>query len=66
MSKMYIFRICPVCLGDRFTADNRLCPECGGDGCLLCLRACSASDRLIRDTLDGLKRKGRDGANKAM
>lgn len=31
----YSFITCPMCHGDRFDIVNRLCCNCGGDGCIL-------------------------------
>jgi len=35
MNNLYRHVTCPSCKGKRFTDDNRLCPQCGGDGCVL-------------------------------
>ncbi len=48
MSSLYRHVLCPACRGARFTDDNRLCPQCGGEGCVV-KNVTAGLDRLIRD-----------------
>lgn len=47
----YRFETCPTCNGERFVGHGppwKLCPQCGGDGCIL-----DVPDKLIEDVLRG-------------
>ena len=41
--------LCHICRGQRFDQDGRLCPACGGDGCILKEKRDRGIARLIRD-----------------
>jgi len=60
MKTKHRWETCGDCSGSGFTADNRLCPECGGDGCLLVLVEAEPTtaglDRLIEDLAKDLFR----------
>ncbi|MEA1875865.1 MAG: hypothetical protein U9N86_03290 [Bacteroidota bacterium] len=46
---------CPTCKGSRFDEDNCLCPECGGDGCILIRSVTTtATDKGLENMIDDL------------
>jgi hypothetical protein len=63
MKTKYRWEMCEKCKGKRFDNQNRLCSECGGDGCCLVLVDWRQDDH---DKLDaGLQRLVNDLANDA-
>ena len=61
MNPKYRFITCEKCAGDRFDSKNRLCTECGGDGCTLELldieQTAAGLERLINDLTEDYSEK---------